>query len=233
MARKRNKETIKDRRKSREQDRKQKQIVQVGAVIFGLVVIGIMAFFILNTRNNAPDIAQERLELDPVLGNPDAPVTIVEYAAFGCEACRVWHEAGIIDQILAQYPNQVKFIYRDLPIILPAWSQEMGEVAQCAFDQSNDTFWVAHDVLYEDTIQGRTSQRDAIDLIGRADSTIDIEALGQCVDDNTHFNTVRYDMERPEARALRGTPTWFVNGQQVYQASPEVIIQLIEAALSS
>lgn len=233
MARKRNKEAIKERRKAREGERKQKQIVQVGAVIVGLLVLGIMAFFVVNSGNNGPDIAQERLELDPILGNPNAPVTIVEYAAFGCEACRSWHEAGVVEQILAQYPNQVKFVYRDLPIIIPAWSQEMGEVAQCAFDQGNDAFWIAHDVLYEDTIQGRTSQSAAIDLIANAGSDINIDDLRECTEANTHFNTVRYDMERPEAVALRGTPSWFVNGQQVYQASPQVITQMIDAALGS
>ena len=69
--------------------------------------------------------------------------------------------------------------------------------------------------------------------MAEADATMDIDALRQCVDDNTHFNTVRYDMERPEAVALRGTPAWFVNGQQVYQASPQIIGQMIEAALNS
>ena len=141
-----NKEAIKERRKAREQEQKQKRLVQVGAVIFGLLVIGIMGFFVLNSGNSGPDVAIERLELDPILGNPDAPVTVVEYSAFGCEACKNWHEAGVIEQILAQYPNQVKFIYRDLPIIDPAWSQAMSEIAQCAFDQGNDNFWLAHDI---------------------------------------------------------------------------------------
>ncbi|GAB5493293.1 MAG: hypothetical protein Phog2KO_35080 [Phototrophicaceae bacterium] len=233
MARKRNKEAIKERRKAREQEQKQKRMVQVGAIIFGLLVLGIMGFFVINSGNNAPEVAVERLELDPVLGNPDAPVTIIEYAAFGCEACKSWHEAGVIEQILAQYPNQVKFIYRDLPIIDPPWSQAMSEIAQCALDQGNDNFWLAHDILYEDTDLGRTSQSDAVDLIAEANTTMDIDTLRQCVDDNTHFNTVRYDMERPEAAALRGTPAWFVNGQQVYQASPQIISQMIEAALNS
>ena len=146
--RKRDRAKIKERRQAREQERKQKQIVQIGAVLVGLFVVGIIAFFAFGSGGNAPDVAIERLELDPILGNPDAPVTIVEYGAFGCHACRQWHEAGVIDQILAQFPNQVNFIYRDMPIIDPAWSQSMSEIAQCALDQGNDNFWVAHDTLF-------------------------------------------------------------------------------------
>lgn len=233
MARKRNKEAIKERRQAREQEQRQKRLVQIGAVVFGLVVIGIIGFFMTRAGNSGPVVAVERLELDPILGNPDAPVTIIEYAAFGCEACKSWHEAGIVEQILVQYPNQVNFIYRDLPIIDPPWSQAMSEIAQCAFDQGNDNFWIAHDILFEDTDLGRTSQADAVDLIAEADTGMNIDALRECVNANTHFNTVRYDMERPEATALRGTPAWFVNGQQVYQASPQVITQMIETALNS
>ncbi|MGB7337969.1 MAG: thioredoxin domain-containing protein [Phototrophicaceae bacterium] len=230
---KRNRSAIKERRQAREQQQKQARLVQIGALLVGVFVIGMIGFFALRAGNSGPSVPVERLERDPVLGNPDAPITIVEYAAFGCEACRSWHEAGVVDQILAQYPNQVKFIFRDMPIIIPAWSQAMGEIAQCAFDQGNDGFWTAHDIIFEDTVQGRTNQSDTLDIIEEANTTLDMPTLRECVSNNTHFNTVRYDMERPEALGIRGTPTWFVNGQQVYSASPSTIIQMIETELDS
>lgn len=232
MAKKRDRAAIRKRKEAREQAKKQKQMVQIGAAVVGVLVIGLIAFFAVNAGNSGPEQPQARLDLDPVLGNPDAPISIVEYGAFGCHACRSWHEAGIIEGILAQYPDQVNFIYRDMPIIDPTWSQEMGEIAQCALDQGNDAFWVAHDVIYEDTVQGRSNTAETIDLIAAKNSGINIDDLRTCVDANTHFHTVRYDMERPEAVGIRGTPTWFVNGQQVYNASPQVITQMIEAALS-
>ena len=86
---------------------------------------------------------------------------------------------------------------------------------------------------FEDTVQGRTGQSVAIDLIAAENSTMNIDELRACVDANTHFNTVRFDMERPEALGIRGTPTWFVNGQQVFNASPAVITQMIQAELNS
>lgn len=229
---KRNRAAIRKRKQTREQEQQQKRMVQIGAVLVGALVLGIIGFFALGAGQGGPQQSDERLNLDPILGNPDAPVTITEYSAFGCESCRAWHNAGVVEDILAQYPNQVRFIYRDMPITNPPWSQEMAEIAQCALDQSNELFWVAHDTLFEDTIQGRTSQSAAIDLIEAENSGMDMEALRSCVDANTHFQTVRYDMERSEARGIRGTPTWFVNGQQVYQASPQVLIQMIDAALA-
>jgi protein-disulfide isomerase len=175
--------------------------------------------------SSGPDQSSGRLELDPVLGYPEAPISVVEYGAYGCSACRAWHEAEIIEQILQEFPSEVKFIYRDMPVILPAWSQEMSEVAQCALDQSNDAFWLMHDALYSQTIQGRTSQAEAI-VMG-ASLGLDANTLQSCVAANTHYETVRYDMNRPEARGIRGTPTWFVNGQLIFNASPAVLRQTI------
>ena len=229
--RKRDRAKIRERKQAREKEKQQAKMVQIGAVFVTILVVGMIAFFTL--RQGGPDVVTERLELDPVRGNPDAPVTITEYAAFGCEACRAWHEAGVIEDILAQFPGQVNFIFRDMPIINPPWDQAMGEIAQCALDQSNDAFWLAHDTLYEDTVQGRTGQNAAIDLVIADNPTLDENALRDCVDANTHYETVLYDRTRPEAVSIRSTQTWMVNGQLVYSASPQTLIQIIESELSS
>ena len=230
--RKRDRAKIKERKQARDKEKQQQKMVQIGAAVIVLVVIGMIAFFSLKSEIG-PEVADARLELDPVRGNPDATVTITEYAAFGCSACRSWHEAGIVEDILAQFPGQVNFVFRDMPIIIPAWDQAMGEIAQCALDQSNDAFWLAHDTLYEDTNQGRTSQPNAIDMVLADNSALDADALHDCVDANTHASTVQYDRSRPEAAGIRGTPSWFINGQQVYSASPQTLIQMIQAELSS
>lgn len=217
------------RKAAQNQALKEQRMVQIGAIaLIGLLILGLIAFIYFG--NSAPTQNLERLELDPILGNPDAPISIVEYGAYGCEACRAWHEAGIIEQILLEFPTQVKFIYRDMPIIIPAWSQEMAEVAQCALDQSNESYWRIHDALFTQTFQGRTSQLEAIQL--GANLGLDTNALQSCVDANTHYETVRYDMNRSEARGILGTPTWFVNGQLLYNASPDILRQTIQSELS-
>ena len=208
----------------------QNSYLMISMVGIVLVLIVGLAYLILN-RSDEPTITQERLELDPYLGNPDAPVVIVEYAAYGCDSCRRWHQAEIVEQILTEFPNLVKFIYRDIPIILPAWSQDMAEVAQCALDQGQEAFWLLHDALYVETKLGRTTQSEAIQM--GIDLGLDADALLTCVEDETHYQTVRYDMERPEAQGIRGTPTWFVNEQLIYDASSDQLREMIEIELSA
>lgn len=203
--------------------------VRIIILLFAIVAIGFVIYASLPETGSEQTV--NRLELDPVLGNPNAPVTVVEYGAYGCEACRAWHEAGIVELILEEFPDQVKFVYRDMPIILPDWSQEMAEVAQCALDHSNHDFWIMHEVLFTQTIQGRTSQQEVIAL--GANAGLNANELQSCVEANTHYNTVRYDMSRSEARGIRGTPTWFVNGQILFNASPATLRQAILNALES
>lgn len=209
--------------------KKYRHYIQVGVILTGFVLLIAIALFTLN-RPNTPKATQERLELDPYLGNPNAPVTITEYAAYGCDSCRRWHQAGIMEQILTEFPNQVKFVYRDIPIILPSWSQEMAEVAQCALDQGQETFWLMHDALYFETVLGRTTQMQAVQL--GINLGLDTDALQICVENDTHYEVVRYDMQRPEALGIRSTPTWFVNGQLVYDASSKQLREMINIELS-
>ena len=56
-----------------------------------------------------PPSAEEiaRYELDPVLGDPDAPVTLVEFGAYGCHACKHWHEEGIVEALLEEFEGRV------------------------------------------------------------------------------------------------------------------------------
>jgi protein-disulfide isomerase len=229
MAKKNKRANARKRKGSREQQKKQQQQIQIGAALIGILVIGLIAFFSLGGES-APEVAQARLDLDPILGNPNAPVTVTEYSAYGCPSCRAWHQAGVMDQILEEFPNQVKFIYRDIPIIIPAWDQQMAEVAQCALDQGQDAFWKMNNALFTLTNQGGTSQAEAVQY-GVA-LGLDVGVLRACVDNKTHTNTVRYDMQRAEARGIRGTPTWFVNGQQVFNASPDILRQMISSELT-
>lgn len=213
-----------ERKKTETAQKRTHRMIQIGSLGF---IVAFMGFIVFSTfpQNSGPEQLVSRLELEPILGDSDAPITVVEYAAYGCSACKAWHEAEIIEQILIEFPTQVKFIYRDMPIILPAWSQDMAEVAQCALDQGNDAFWLMHNALFTQTVQGRTSQNEAIQM--GVNLGLETDVLQACVDNNTHYDTVRYDMNRPEARGIRGTPTWFVNGQMIFNASPNILRQTI------
>lgn len=216
------------RRKHREQQTTRGRMFLM--VIAGLITAGTIFLMFTATNSNgiAPAVAQNRLELDPIKGNPDALVTIIEYGAYGCSACRAWHQAGIIHQILAEYPDQVRFIFRDFPVIYPTYDRMAAEVAHCALDQSQEGFWRLHDALYTSLSPGNSQE----DILRTGEEVgLDANALRRCVDQNTHRSTVQYHEDRARSLGLPGTPSFLVNDVRIFNATPQVLLAEIEKAL--
>ncbi len=219
-------------RNRREAQKKSANNRNLVTIVAGLIIVGTIALIFASSNTSGSSAAADnpRLDLDPIMGNPDAPVTIVEYGAYACPSCRAWHQAGIIEDILAAYPDQVRFIFRDFPVIVPAYDRMAAEVAQCALDQSQAGFWALHNALYE-TIQVGTSS-DQIVQVGQQ-LGLDGVALQSCVDANTHTETVQYDFDRARSLALPGTPSFLVNDQRIFNASPDVLVAAVEEALAA
>lgn len=173
----------------------------------------------------------ERFELDPVYGNPDAPVTLIEYGSYACSACRFWHEEGFIEDIIEEFDGQVNLIFRDMPVVSPQYDQMAAEVAQCAFDQGNDLYWLFHDAMYTIARPGASTVTDMIE-IGRQVG-LDADALRACYDAGTHTQTVLFDFSRGTDLGVRGTPTFFVGGQPIFNANPDILRDLLQAELDA
>ena len=115
-------------RQKRQEKRKRQKYLRIGVIVVGLALL---AGYFLWPRPQAQAVSQDRLDDDPYIGSINAPVTIVEYGDFGCPACRGWHNAGILERVQATYGDQVRFVWRDFPVI-NAQSPKAAEAAQCA-----------------------------------------------------------------------------------------------------
>src|SRR5262245_51702553 len=168
-----------------------------------------------------------RLSDDPALGPTTAPVTIVEYGDFGCPSCRAWHHAGILSQIRAQYGEQVRFVWRDFPVITPQ-SPQAAEAAQCAYEQGR--FWDYHDYLYE---RAQSLSADTLKAAA-AELQLDTAKFSQCLDSHRHAATVERDLDDALAHRFRGTPSFLINDQPlVGPPSFELLQHTIDALLAS
>lgn len=212
-----------------------KQKVRKNQMIMGvtlIAIIGVVALLIASGRlGGSPVIADARAELDPIKGPVDAPVTIAEYGSYACQACRSWHQAGIVETILEEYPDQVKFVFRDFPIISPAYDNMAAQIAQCALDQGNDQFWQFHDAMYNRQQFGQGSAEDVI-AVGKSIG-LDADKLSECYYSGTHQNTVQYDLQRARDLGLRAAPSFVVNGERAYNATPDLLRQMIDSALAN
>jgi len=153
------------------------------------------------------------------LGNPDAPLTVVEYSDFLCPFC-TRAALEIVPQIEEEYvaTGKVKLVWKQFP--LPGLHGEACIVAavasECAAEQN--AFWEYHDMLFLNnknvTFNIENLKRFAQDL------GLDTEKFNACLDEGEYMDKVAADYDEADRRGATGTPTFFVGQTMVVGAKP-------------
>jgi len=166
-------------------------------------------------------------ERDVVLGDPKAPVTVVEYADFQCPFCgKFYTEAGA--EIREQYvkSGKVKMVYRDFAF-LGSESTAAAEAAECAKDQGK--FWAYHDALYvaeiADNKEGNGNLNKTLFMKLAKDTGLDTAKFGSCIDSNKYASVVSKVVSDAQALGVNSTPTIFVGQQKILGAQPFSVFQ--------
>lgn len=182
-------------------ERKKKKITLV--IVLTVVLLGGVAAAISSDRGRG---STSELEI-PVRskGAETAVVVIEEYADYGCITCRVWHQMGIVDQILEEYDGLVRFDWYDFPIIT-ANSPKAAEAGFCAFDQG--MFWEYHDVVFENyPLISEENLKQYAFAIG-----LDSQEFIRCLDSDKYQEVVKEEIKAAHRLGLRSTPSFRVNG---------------------
>jgi protein-disulfide isomerase len=162
---------------------------------------------------------------DPFLGNPDASIVIVEFSDFNCGFCTRFAQ-DTLPQILENYGDDIKFVYRDMPILTET-SAPAAQASQCAAEQ--DAFWEFHDLMFADS---SARNRDAY-IQFATDNSLDVAQFTECIDTNKYSGEVTLDLIDGQSLGVRGTPAFFVNGRFISGAQPyEIFSTVIEAELA-
>jgi protein-disulfide isomerase len=160
----------------------------------------------------------------PLRGPADAPVTIVEFSDFQCPFCK--RVQPVIQQLLARYPEQVNWRFKDLPLnsIHPS-AQRAAEAARCAGEQGK--FWEYRDSLFGADQITLDMHKGVAESLG-----LDSESFLRCLSSEKHREIVESDNEEAAALGITGTPTFVINGIVLAGAQPfEEFTRVIESEL--
>jgi protein-disulfide isomerase len=153
------------------------------------------------------------------MGDPNAPIVLVEYSDFQCEFCASF-ERETKPQLEANYikTGKVYFVYRDYPLDIHPGARLASAAANCAADQ--DKFWPMHDRLYEGAVKGEWSGGDAADrsvFVGYAQELkLDVQAFKTCLDTTSaNEQRIEIDVAAGDQHYINGTPTFLLNGNVV------------------
>lgn len=165
----------------------------------------------------------------PIRGNPNAKVTVISFDDLECPYCGRMHET-LFPSTLNHYQGQVRFIYKDDPLIeIHPWAMHAAVNANCLAAQSNDAFWTYVDYIHShgQEISGpdrdAAKSFDALNRIARQQATIeklDSGKLDACIAAQDE-SKVRVSLKQAETLKIEGAPALFINGERIDGALPE------------
>lgn len=161
------------------------------------------------------------------MGPEDAPVTIVEFSDFQCPYCS--RVVPTLKQITERYPNEVRIVYRHLPLDFHPQAKLAAQASVCADDQ--ELFWPYHDKLFENQ---RAMEREQL-IAYATELELDTEAFDACLEDPKTVARVDADLAEAQGLGATGTPAFYINGIMLSGAQPfenfdAVIVEELESS---
>lgn len=196
----------------------------IGAGITAVVIVAV--FFGMSTFGQEKELVLEEAEIpnttsqeiglsvftengSPYLGDPNAPITLVEFGDYQCFFCnKFFHDTE--QKLLENYVDtgKVKIIFKDLTIIGPD-SITAAHAAHCADDQG--LFWEYHDTLYNNWNGENNGWASSENQLRMAqDVGLNIDEFTDCMLNEIHTQIISASNADARTLGLTGTPGFFV-----------------------
>lgn len=162
-----------------------------------------------------------------VTGNPEAAVTVVEFADFECPFCGRAEKTSRL--VRREFASKIRFVFRQFPMVkLHPYAEKAAEASECAAAQGK--FWEAQEKFYDrqSDLGPAALERYAAEL------GLDTNRFQQCLASGEMAARVEQDTQDARALGLRAPPT-FVVGRRVIEGVPDPteFKQLIEQEVAS
>jgi protein-disulfide isomerase len=160
----------------------------------------------------------------PMKGNPEASVTVVEFTDYQCPNCAAAHP--VVERLVAEYGDRARFVVRDFPLTtLHADAQKAAEAAEAAREQGK--YWDFTAILFRNQSQLKPAQlKQYAQVLG-----LDAAKFGAALDSGRLADKILRDVNDGKSVGVTGTPTFFVNGKRVNAVTSDTLYDTLKAAL--
>ena len=200
-----------------------KKNVSVVLLLVGLLIIAALLMFLARGKGYTLTV------FDPAIGSADAPILLEEFSDFECPACAA--AAPVVKQVLAEYPNQIRFVYKDFPLSsIHLQAQKAAVGALCAAQQGK--FIEIHDDLFAQQGVWASAQAasgsDVTAFLGElaVKHGLNVDDFNACIASRTARSQVSKDFNEGQKRAVDSTPSFFINGEKI--ENPGSVFQWIK-----
>ena len=186
-----------------------KRYLLVIPIVIGIITGSLMTFFPVEKDSRLLTVSKLIESGSPIMGNSNAPITILEWGEYQCTFCYKFHQ-NTLDIINEDYikTGKIKLVFRDFPLNGPD-SVLAAEAAYCADDQGK--YWTYHDELYDNWGGERTGwiTRESLDIFAIA-VNLDLEDFNNCLDVHKYKDRVNAHYEFGREIGIDATPSFLV-----------------------
>ncbi len=191
-------------------------IIAAIVVVIGFVVYAMTRSDSTGTTASQPATAEDVAAISQghTTGNANAKVVVTEFGDYQCPVCGTWHPY-LLNTFLPQYQDKVAFVFKNFPLTqVHKNAQISAQAAEAAGLQGK--FWEMHNKLYET----QTEWSELSDPSGKfADYAgqigINVNQFKSDLNSQKVKDIVQKDVDLATKLNLQGTPTFFINGNQV------------------
>ena len=146
-------------------------------------------------------------ERDHIIGDAEAPVTLVEYGSYACEYCHTAHQ--VVATLRDRFGDRLRYVYRHLPLAERQLATHAAQLAEYAARETGD-FWGVHDALMSRSY--RFSDRDLDEVA--AEFGLPRHNQRDAAAQKDALTRVREDARGGIHSGARATPTFFINDRR-------------------
>ncbi len=165
-------------------------------------------------RDRAKNLRPVDAKRDHISGNPDAPITLIEYSDFECPFCKRFHPTVV--KLIENNQDKLRWVYRHFPLgFHNPGAQKQAEASECVAElKGNDAFWDFTDKIYARTKSNGKgfplkNLRPLAEEIG-----VDGDAFSKCLDSGEMTARVKEDIANGILLGVSGTPAAFIINQK-------------------
>jgi len=178
-----------------------------------LILVAVLSLITAACNGETAETArQPEDEPGVVMGEPDAPVTMIEYASLTCGACGAFHNQ-VLPTLKEEYiePGQVRLVFREMLTPPPQLAAQASTLARCGEDE----YFEVAAAIFRGQRQMFTASNPLAALRRIAASVgFDAQEFNACVTDETYRSQVEAAMQAANEDEVNSTPTFIINGER-------------------
>jgi protein-disulfide isomerase len=189
------------------------------AIVVGFAMIAIAIFFtsgnndpvaiapVTDSQGVAASTVRSVGESDYILGNPNAPIVMIEYSDYDCPFCKQFH--ATMHQILDEYgvTGRLAWVYRQFPLVdLHPNAPQISEAALCVGDiAGNSAFWTFSDAVFNSRVETEFTNVTKLPEFAEA-AGVSRSEFTECMNSDRMMDTLKADLADGLAAGAQGTP---------------------------